>query len=163
MMNKYLYKKDMPTSLMTEKKIMVLIVVLASLCACTGQGEVAPKPTEVIMVDAELTIESQDYETGDVFIQYTLILKNISDETIEKVVLKDFNLPPDIVMEKEYFEISNIGPNERKFVTFAVIVEGWGRDPKDQKWEIDYTIRIEKGSAYTEEDVFYYQIHLYPG
>lgn len=144
------------------KKIILMVAVLVCVCACTGQGPLPPFPEDALEVDADLVITSQDDQTGDVFMDYTLILKNVSDEVLEKVILKDFLLPGEIEMEKDSFEIRNLGPGEAKAVTFTVIAIGWGLNPRDQTWEVDFTIRIEKGSAYTEQDIFYYIVHLTP-
>lgn len=119
-------------------------------------------PKDALEIGADLVIESINDQTGDVTILYTLSFKNVSDEPLEKVILKDFNLPSDVIMEKEYFELYNLQPGEEKPVEFRVVVTGWGLNPKDQQWEVTFTIRLEKGSAYTEQDVFYYVIHLYP-
>jgi len=144
------------------KKIILMVTVLVCVCACTGQGSLPPFPEDALEVNADLVITSQDDQTGDVFIDYTLTLTNVSDEVLERVILKDFLLPSEIAMEKDSFEIRNLGPGETKAVTFTVIVRGWGLNPKDQTWEVDFTIRIEKGDAYTEQDVFYYVVHLIP-
>jgi len=145
---------------MTKKKTVPLIVVLTCVCACTGQGVLPPLPGDAIELGADLYEESSDQQTGDVTIQYTLFLTNISDETLETVILKDFELPSDIVMNNEYFEIKNLRPGETGEVNFKVIVKGWGLNKRDQEWAIDFTIRIEKNSAYTEQ-TFYYGITLY--
>lgn len=128
-----------------------------------GAGEEArlpPFPTDAIGLDAELEIQSQDYETGDVLIEYTLILENITDETLEKVVLLDFITPTDVEMEDGYFEIYELGPGEVCLVVFRVLVREWGFDSEDQIYEVYFSIRIENENGYTEEDVFYYQIVL---
>lgn len=148
---------------MSEKKVFMVVGVLVFFCACAGQGgPLPPYPKDALDVAASLNIDSQDQQTGDVAITYTLEFKNKSTETLEKVILKDFNVPPEIVMENTYFEISNLGPGEAKSVTFRVIVKGWGLNPKEQTWDVDFTVRIEKGSAYTEQEGFFYQITLYP-
>lgn len=139
----------------------MLAGILASVCACMGQNGIPPLPADVLGVDAALDITAQDAATNDVTIQYTLFLTNNGDTALEKVILKDFILPGDIVMEKDYFEINNLKPGERKPVTFTVVVTRWSG--QDQTWEVDFTIRLEKGNAYTEQDIFYYQIHLTPG
>lgn len=145
---------------MIEKKSIVMVVVLASLCACMGQEVLPPLPEDAIEMGADVTIESQDDQTGDVTLQYTLILKNISDETLEKVILQDFDPPSDVIMEQDYFEVYNLSPGQTTSVTFRVLVEGWGLDPKDQSWLVAFTLRIEKGSAYTEQ-ISSYEITLY--
>ncbi len=133
---------------------------MAFLCACMGQGVLPPLPEDAIEMGADVTIESQDDQTGDVTLQYTLILKNISDETLEKIILKDFDPPSDVIMEQDYFEVYSLSPGQTKYVTFRVLVEGWGLDPKDQSWLVSFTLRLEKGSAYTEQ-VSSYEIELY--
>ncbi|MGD2248596.1 MAG: hypothetical protein PVF58_09330 [Candidatus Methanofastidiosia archaeon] len=146
---------------MEEKKLLFALVVLSCVCACTGQT-LPPMPQDAINITADPVIESQNAETGDVVIQYTLFLENVSDTTLETVILKDFKAPNEIVMEKGYFTITNLRPGETNPVVFRVIVEGWGLNPRDQTWEVGFTIRIEENGSYMEEDVFYYQIHLYP-
>jgi hypothetical protein len=145
---------------MEEKKLLFALVVLSCVCACMGQG--LPMPQDAIKITADLAIESQDAESGDVVIQYTLFLENVSDTTLETVILKDFRAPDEIVMEKGYFTITNLKPGDTKPVVFKVIVQRWGLNPRDQTWDVDFTIRIEENGSYKEEDVFYYQIHLYP-
>jgi uncharacterized repeat protein (TIGR01451 family) len=146
---------------MMKRRMLLLAGILASVCACMGQNGIPPLPADVLGVDAALDITAQDAATNDVTITYTLFLTNNGDTALEKVILKDFILPGDIVMEKDSFEIDNLKPGERKPVTFTVVVKRWSG--QDQTWEVDFTIRIEKGNAYTEQDVFYYQIHLTPG
>lgn len=138
----------------------MLVGILASVCACMGQDGIPPLPADVLGIDAALDITSQDAATNDVTMQYTLFLTNNGDTTLEKVILKDFRPPGNIVMEKDHFEITNLKPGERKPVTFTVIVKSWSG--QEETWEVDFTIRIEKGNAYTEQDIFYYQIHLTP-
>ncbi|MBU7045284.1 MAG: hypothetical protein HXS54_02520 [Theionarchaea archaeon] len=108
-----------------------------------------------------MTITGSDQQTGDISLQYTILVKNVSDQTLEKVILKDFQPPFDIVMQQNYFEIENLRAGETRRVTFGVIVLGWGLNAQRQEWEVDYTMRIEEGSAYTEQ-TFYYGIELYP-
>ncbi|MBU7023408.1 MAG: hypothetical protein HXS40_04505 [Theionarchaea archaeon] len=146
---------------MMKRRMLLLAGILASVCACIGQNGIPPLPADVLGVDATLDITAQDAATNDVTMDYTLFLTNNGDTALEKVILKDFILPGDIVMEKDYFEIDNLKPGERKSVTFTVVAKRWSG--QDQIWEVDFTIRIEKGNAYTEQDVFYYQIHLTPG
>lgn len=116
-------------------------------------------PGEAIELGADLYEESTDPQTGDVTIQYTLFLTNISDETLEKVILEDFKVPADLAMSKEYFEIYNLNPGDTAEVNFKVIVIGWNLNPQDKEWTVDFTMRIEKDGAYTEQ-VFYYGITL---
>ncbi len=138
-----------------------MAVALILVCACTGQGVLPPMPEEALEVGAEMTITGSDQQTGDISLQYTILLKNVSDQTLEKVILKDFQPPSDIVMQQNYFEIENLRVGETRRVTFGVIVLGWGLNAQRQEWEVDYTVRIEEGSAYTEQ-TFYYGIELYP-
>lgn len=145
---------------MNGKKLLFILVVVCCVCACMGQG--LPMPRDALKIDADLAIESQNEENGDVIIQYTLFLENISDTPLETVILKDFKTPDEIVMEKNYFTITNLNPGETKSVKFRVTVEKWGQNPRDETWEVDFTIRLEENNSYIEQDVFYYQIHLYP-
>jgi hypothetical protein len=148
---------------MIEKKSIAMMIVLASLCACMGQGVLPPRPTEVISIGADMVIESQDPVTGDVVVLYTLFIENVGDQPLEKVILKDFSPPSDLIMAEDYFEIYDLKPGERRAVNYKVTATGWGLDPKDQIWEVPFTIRIEEGSAYIEEEAFYYQVNIYPG
>jgi uncharacterized repeat protein (TIGR01451 family) len=143
---------------MAKKNILLLIVALTSVCACIGQGLL---PEEVIEMGADLTIGFVDPSTGDVPIQYTLYLTNIGDQTLDTVILKDFIPPSDVVMKEGYFEIKNLAPGQTKQVTFDVVVLGWGLDPEPQYWDVDFTIRVESGDVYAEQDTFYYRIELY--
>ncbi|MGD2248595.1 MAG: hypothetical protein PVF58_09325 [Candidatus Methanofastidiosia archaeon] len=140
-------------------KIVLVLVVL--LCGCLGQGPPPPSPENVIVLNSKLTIDSVDNNTGDVMILYTLSLENTGDELLEKIVLKDFRTPDDIVMEKNYFEIFVLHPGEEKAVNFWVRVQGWGLAPETESWEVGFTIRIEKGRTYSESYDFSYFIHLY--
>ncbi|KYK29571.1 MAG: hypothetical protein AYK19_19640 [Theionarchaea archaeon DG-70-1] len=45
-------------------------------------------------------------------------------------------------MEKEYFEIYNLSPGKRELVIFGVAVRGWALNPKDQTWDIAFSIRM---------------------
>lgn len=118
-------------------------------------------PGDALEVGAEMVITGSDQQTGDVSLQYTILVKNVSDQTLEKVILRDFQLPSDIVMQQNYFEIENLRAGETRQVTFGIVVLGWGITAQRQQWEVDYTMRIEEGSAYTEQ-TFYYGIELYP-
>ncbi len=150
--------------IMSHKKTIAIVLSLVAIATfLTGCEESPPpKPENALNVNAELKIKSQDKKTGDVTVDYTLYIKNKTDKTLEKVILKDFKLPEEIEMEKERFEIENLKSGEVKDLNFEVIVKGWGKNPRDEKWEVDFTARIEKGNAYTEQDVFYYGVHLYP-
>lgn len=150
------------TTSMTKRRMLLLTGILVSVCACMGQngGGVPPMPADVLGVDATLKITAQDAATNDVTMQYTLFFTNNGDTALEKVILKDFILPNDVVMEKDRFEIANLKPGEQKPVTFTVIVKSWSG--QEQGWEVDFTVRIESGNAFTEQDAFYYQIHLSP-
>ena len=109
----------------------------------------------------DLEVLGVDQTNGDVTVEYTLILKNIGEDTLEKVILKDFNTPRDVVMREDYFEITDLDAGEEYAVIFNVVVLGWAAgDETEQTWEVDYTIRIEEGSAYTEQEGFY-SIELY--
>lgn len=145
-----------------EKRVFSMVVILVSLCACTGQGVLPPMPSDALEVDADVFIEGIDDQTGDTTLRYTLIFKNISDQTLEKVILKDFDLPSDITMDKEYFETSNLRSGEEWSARFVVVVRGWGLNPTDQEWTIYFTTRIEEGSAYTEE-TSHYDVYLTAG
>lgn len=81
---------------------------------------------------------------------------------MEKVILRDFDLPGDVTMDKEYFETSNLRPGEEWSARFIVVVKGWGLNKKDQEWTIYFTTRIEEGSAYTEE-TSHYDVYLTAG
>ena len=143
-------------------KYVFFTAVTVIFSACIGQGVLPPLPQDALTIDASLEIKSFNDNTGDVTLKYVLYFENVSDETLEKLILKDFQLPQEIVMKKDYFEITNLAPGEEKSVKFEVVVKGWGLNPKDQEWEVYFTVRLEKGSAYTESDAFYYVIHLYP-
>lgn len=146
---------------MAKKKILSLVAALTFVCACTGQGILPPMPVDVIDIDADMVVGSTDQDTGDIPIKYTLYVTNIGDQALEKVILKDFQPPSDIVMKKEYFEIMNLGAGETAEITFDVIVLGWGFSPEEEEqWMVDFTIRIEEGSAYTENE-FQYGIELF--
>jgi hypothetical protein len=151
----------MPNSIMAKKRILLMAVALTLVCACTGQGVLPPMPGDALEVGAEMVITGSDQQTGDVSLQYTILVKNVSDQTLEKVILRDFQLPSDIVMQQNYFEIENLRAGETRQVTFGIVVLGWGITAQRQQWEVDYTMRIEEGSAYTEQ-TFYYGIELYP-
>jgi hypothetical protein len=148
---------------MTDKKyILFLILPLMAICACTGQDILPPFPKDVIGFDASMEVLAVDETSGDVTVEYTLIIKNVSDEPLEKVILKDFITPGDVVMQKDYFTITNLDPGEEQAVIFNLVVLGWAAGSEaEHTWEVDYTVRIEEGSAYTEQDVFYYSIQLY--
>lgn len=143
---------------MNMKPVLILVIFL---CGCLGQGPPPPDPADVITLDSKLSIDSVDSNTGDVMILYTLFLENTGDELLEKIVLKDFRTPEDIIMEQNYFEIFVLHPGEEKGVNFWVQVQGWGLAPKNESWEIGFTIGIEKGRAYIESHDFSYSIHLY--
>ena len=147
---------------MVKKNIMLLAVALALVCGCAGQDVLPPMPEDAIAIDGDMIVGAVDQQTGDVPIQYTLFITNVSDESLEKVILKDFVPPTDVVMKQNYFEIENVGAGETRKITFEVVVLGWGLNQIQQTWEVDFTTRLEQGSAYTEE-VFYYGIELYPG
>jgi len=141
--------------------VPLLILPLIYLCACTGQGVLPPLPKDVLEFDASMEVLGVDQTNGDVTVEYTLILKNIGEDTLEKVILKDFNTPRDVVMREDYFEITDLDAGEEYAVIFNVVVLGWAAgDETEQTWEVDYTIRIEEGSAYTEQEGFY-SIELY--
>lgn len=145
------------------KRIFVVLAALALVCACTGQGGLPPMPGDVIGIDASMVVGDTDQQTGDVSLTYSLYITNNGDTTLEKVILKDFLPPSDVVMRKTYFEITNLKPGETREVAFDVLVLGWGLHGQRQQWEVDFTIRIEEGSAFTEQDIFYYAIELYSG
>lgn len=145
---------------MNGKKLLFILVAVCLVSACIGQG--LPMPRDALKIDADLAIESQNEQNGDVVIQYTLFLENISDTPLETVILKDFKTPNEIVMEENYFTITNLNPGETKSVKFRVTVLKWGQNPRDETWEVDFTVRLEENGSYKEQDVFYYQIHLYP-
>ena len=146
---------------MTRKNILVMVVLLAFMGTCRAQGY-PPYPEDALVADADCEVVYIDDVTGDVTVRYTLILENISRETLEKVILKDFQLPYGITMDWERFTIEDLGPLERVSFTFEVMVEGWGLNPTEQIWEIYYTVRIEKGDYYTEQYDFFYELYLYP-
>jgi hypothetical protein len=148
----------MHTYTMNMKTVLVLTVLL---CGCLGQRPPPPNPEDVLVLNSNLTIDSVDSNTGDVMILYTLSVENTGDEILEKVVLKDFRTPDDIVMEKNYFEVFVLHPGEEKVVSFWVRVEGWGLAPKNESWEVGFTIRIEKGRTSSESYDFSYFIYLY--
>jgi uncharacterized repeat protein (TIGR01451 family) len=142
--------------------IPLLILPLICICACTGQGVLPPLPEDVLEFDASMQVIDIDQTSGDVTVEYTLIIRNVGDITLERVILKDFITPTDVVMQKDTFRINNLGPNEERAVVFNVTVLGWySEDAEEQTWDVDYSIRIEEGDAYTEQDVFYYQLNLY--
>lgn len=165
-MDTFIRPVDLTTS-MKERRMLLLAAILVSMCTCVGQDGgsplpgIPPMPADTLQVEAALEITSQDAATNDVTIQYTLFLTNSGDSALEKVILKDFLLPGDIVMEEDYFEIDDLKPGERESVIFTVIVKQWSG--QEETWEVDFTVRIENGSAYSEQDKFFYQIHLYPG
>ena len=148
---------------MVKKNIMLLAVALSLVCGCAGQDVLPPMPEDAIAIDGDMVVGTVDQQTGDVPIQYTLFITNVGNESLEKVILKDFISPHDVVMEQNYFEIKNLRAGETRKITFDVVVLGWGLNQIQQTWEVDFTIRLEKGSAYTEQEVFYYGIELYPG
>jgi hypothetical protein len=146
---------------MMRKNIMLLAVALALVCGCAGQEVLPPMPRDAIAIDGDMIVGTVDQQTGDVPIQYTLFITNVSDESLEKVILRDFVPPADVVMKQNYFEIKNLRPGETRKITFEVVVLGWGLNQIRQTWEVDFTIRLERGSDYTEQDIFYYAIELY--
>ena len=148
---------------MVKKNIMLLAVALALVCGCAGQDVLPPMPEDALTIDGDMIVGTVDQQTGDVPIQYTLFITNVSDESLEKVILRDFIPPADVVMKQNYFEIENVGTGETRKITFEVVVLEWGLNQIQQTWEVDFTIRLEQGSAYTEQEVFYYGIELYPG
>jgi hypothetical protein len=119
-------------------------------------------PEEVIEISAQLAIDSIDDKTGDVAIIYMLSVKNISDISLEKIILKEFYPPKDLIMDQYYFEIFVLHPGEKKTVTFPVTIKGWGLAPKKQTWEVEFTIRIEQQGGYAEQGGFIYHINLAP-
>ena len=149
---------------MIDKRMLSVIAILVTVCACVGQETTLslppPLPVNAIAIDADLEEGPTDPQTGDVTIYYTLILKNIHDEPLEKVILRDFQLPSDIVMKQDYFTLENFRPGETRSINFEVIVKGWGLNRRDQEWEIDFTLRIESDDAYSEQP-FFYGITLY--
>ncbi|MEA1992880.1 MAG: hypothetical protein U9N35_00575 [Euryarchaeota archaeon] len=66
---------------MISKKIAVLGLMVVFFAACTEV--LPPMPRDAVELDAGLSITSQDSQTGNVVIEYTLFFKNISDETLE--------------------------------------------------------------------------------
>jgi hypothetical protein len=145
---------------MISKKIAALGILIVFLSACTEI--LPPMPHDAVEMDADLEITALDERTGDVSVEYTLTLKNISEESLEKVILKEFELPPGVAMEKQQFVVENMEPGKERSLVFTVIVKGWGKNPRDETWDVDFAIRIEKGGAHTEQEGFYYQVHLYP-
>ncbi len=143
------------------KKIFALFIVVTCAC-CTNQGPPPPMPSEVLEIKKQLAIDSIDNMTGDVVIIYMLTLQNISDITLEKMILKEFNPPKDLIMDQQYFEIFILHPGEKKTVKFPVIIKGWGLAPQRKTWEVEFTIRIEQQSGYSEEGGFTYSINLAP-
>lgn len=139
-----------------------MFIALTFVCACTSQEPPPPMPREAIEVKAQLTIDSIDNMTGDVVIFYMLTLQNISDVTLEKIILKEFYPPEDLIMDQQYFEVFILHPGEKKTVKFPVIIKGWGLAPKRQTWEVKFTIRIEQEGGYSEEGGFTYQVNLAP-
>ncbi len=149
--------------MIAQKKTLFLLAILTTVCACAGQepgeGLLPPMPGNAIELGAQFSIESENQQTGDITIEYYLNLTNVSDETLEKVILQDFQLPGDLTMSQGRFVLENVKPGEVRQIIFKVIVKGWGLNPKDQEWSVDFTIRIERGSAYTEQ-TFYYGFSL---
>lgn len=118
-------------------------------------------PSQALEFSTNVVIISIDNQTGDVTLDYTLILKNVSSETLEKVILKDFVLPADVAMSKGTFEMTQMRPGEVREARFQAIVRGWGLTGKEQTWQVTFTTRIERGSTYTEETSMY-EIQLSP-
>ena len=145
-----------------RKNIVLLAAALALVCGCAGQGVLPPMPGDAIAVDVDMEVGAVHQQTGDVPLQYTLSMTNVSDVSLEKVILKDFIPPANVVMKQNYFEIKNLRPGETREITFEVVVLGWGLNPIRQTWEVDFTIRLEKQGEYTEQEIFYYAIELYP-
>ncbi|MBU7043622.1 MAG: hypothetical protein HXS47_08525 [Theionarchaea archaeon] len=145
-----------------KKYILFLILPLMVTCGCTGQGGLPPLPKDVLDFGASMEVLGTDQTSGDVTVEYTLIIKNKGDTALEKVILKDFIASDDVVMRQDYFVITDLDAGEEYEVIFNVVILGWAAtNEMERTWEVDYTIRIEEGSAYTEQDVFYYSIHLY--
>ena len=119
-------------------------------------------PKEAIEINAQLALNSIDETTGDVSITYMLTLQNISDVTLEKIILKEFYPPKDLIMDQNYFEIFILHPGEKKTVTFPLVIKGWGLAPTKQTWEVEFTIRIQQQGGYSEQGGFTYPIKLAP-
>jgi hypothetical protein len=141
-------------------KALLMAAVLVSVCACMNQ-EGPPLPEDAVGISSHNYIEFIDPLTGDVTLQYTLFIKNITGDTLEKVILKKFLVPEDIIMEGQYFEIHDLGPGKTEEVTFEVIVLGWGLNAEDRTWNVDFSIETVKGGLSAEQDTFYYTIRLY--
>jgi hypothetical protein len=139
-----------------KKYVPLLILPLIYMCACTGQGGLPPLPKDVLDFDASMEVLGVDQSNGDVTVEYTLVIKNIGEDNLEKVILKDFNTPSDVIMREDYFVITDLDSGEEYAVIFNIIVLGWAAgDEIEQEWEVDYTLRIEEGSAYTEQEGYY--------
>ncbi|MBU7031058.1 MAG: hypothetical protein HXS53_00880 [Theionarchaea archaeon] len=147
---------------MTDKKYgLILILPLMAICACTGQESLPPIPGNVLDFGASMEVIDIDQTNGDVTVKYTLLVKNKGDTTLETVILKDFITPDDVVMQNDHFVINNLDPGEEYAVIFNVMVLRWAAGSEtDRTWEVSYTIRIEEGNVYTEQEGFY-SIHLY--
>jgi len=147
---------------MTDKKyILFLILPLMAICACTGQDVIPPFAEDVLDFGASMEVLAVDQTSGDVTVEYTLVIKNVGDEPLEKVILKDFITPGDVVMREDYFVINDLNPGEEQAVIFNVVVLRWAAGSEtEHTWEVTYTIRIEEGSVYSEQEGVY-SIYLY--
>jgi hypothetical protein len=144
-------------------KILFGTIALVSMCACIGQTEpeLALTPSEALQFERNFAVVSTTF-SGDVIIDCTIFFKNVSSTTLEKVVFKDFKTPEDLDLENYYygpfyasdtmyFETAEMQPGEEREYKFRIIALGAGFSDKEQWWEFSCSVRIEKGSTYTEE------------
>lgn len=146
---------------MIGKKIMLAIVLLTFVRTCTVQEEYPPSAEDALWITYEEEIVYIDNESGDITFRYTLIIENIYGETLERVILTDFQLLMDMTMNLGSYEMENLGPDERGFFTFEMTVEGWGLNPTEQLRKIWFTVIIEEGDYYTEKNDFF-EVYLHP-
>lgn len=145
------------------RRILLLLVGCGVIFGLLFSGTVVPYPKDTLNLEkASVEILSVDKDTGDVRTKYTIPITNIGKKNLDKVILKDFELPGDILMEDKELVISELSAGETKDTTFIVIAKKGGFITQEKSWKVNFTIRVQIGSSYLEQGSFYFTLTLTP-